>query len=129
MSNPFDTINAINSGKDSIRGSENPEAAEKLYTPWMVNRGLSYFPDTIMYANDMNMSPDLPKIAQNDYLLNTIRPRKRFSKWHKPDKDSEIEFLAEFYQVNLSRAREYRSILTSDQINMLKARTIKGGIA
>ena len=53
---PFDFINDINTGKkDLINGSDNPELAEKIYSPFLTNRSLSYFSDTVSLANEMNM--------------------------------------------------------------------------
>jgi hypothetical protein len=61
---PFDYINAINANKDIIGSSDNPEEVEKEYTPFMVNRGLSYFVDTILYANEMNSASDISNKLQ-----------------------------------------------------------------
>lgn len=126
--NPFDFINAINqSKKDLIRDSENPELAEKLYKPFVVNKGLSYFVDTIMYANEMNRAHNLDNMLQNDYYLNSIRPKKRFGKWHKRIDNDSIEVIQEYYKVSYSKAVEISNVLTEEQINLIKTRTIKGG--
>jgi hypothetical protein len=96
MSNPFDYTNSITyTKKNLIRDTENPELAEKQYNAFLTNRGLSYFPDTIMYANDMNMRPELDGLLQYEYLLNSIRKNKRFSKWAKASKDEIVMQLAE----------------------------------
>ncbi len=69
MSNPFDYTNSITyTKKNLIRDTENPELAEKQYNAFLTNRGLSYFPDTIMYANDMNMRPELDSLLQYEYF-------------------------------------------------------------
>jgi hypothetical protein len=49
---PFDFINAINFTKKDLF-SEDP-MAKKDYAPFIINRGLGYFPDTVLYANEMN---------------------------------------------------------------------------
>lgn len=125
---PFDFINAINqSKKDLIRDSENPELAEKLYKPFVVNKGLSYFVDTIMYANEMNRANNLDNTLQNDYYLNSIRPAKRFSKWHKKSEDSDVETVQEYFKVSYVRALEITKILSKEQIDLIKTIIIKGG--
>ena len=126
--NPFDFINAINqSKKDVIRDSENPELAEKLYKPFVVNKGLSYFVDTIMYANEMNRAHNLDNMLQNDYYLNSIRKAKRYSKWHKKDDDTIVDNVQEYFGVSYVRALEITKILSKEQIDLIKTIIIKGG--
>lgn len=125
---PFDFVNAINmSKKDMIRGSENPELAEKSYVPFMVNKSLSYFVDTIMYANEMNKNFEIDNLLQNDYYLNSVRVSKRFSKWSKKLEDSDIEAIQEYYKVSLAKAIEITKVLKPEQIILIKEKNIKGG--
>lgn len=79
----FDYLNAINTTKKDLM-KEDP-LSEKDYVPFMINRGLSYFPDTIMYANEMNKYSSIPKDWQFAFYMHSIKPKKRFSKWHKKD--------------------------------------------
>lgn len=124
---PFDFINAINqSKKDLIRDSENPDMAEKLYKPFVVNKGLSYFVDTIMYANEMNKANQIDNLLQNDYYLNTIRPARRFSKWHKKSEDSDIECVQDYFKCGYVRAQEIVKVLTGEQLDLIRAIIIKG---
>ena len=76
---PFDFLNAINTSKENLFESD-PQAG-KDYKPFLINRGLSYFPDTIFYANQMNQHPSLDKDMQFFFFLNIISRKKRFSKW------------------------------------------------
>ena len=79
--NPFEFLNAINyTKKDLMVDPEN----EKHYNSFVVNRSLSYFPDTVAIANEMNKYHHLEKRLQFSFLINIIRKRKRFSKWIKP---------------------------------------------
>ena len=125
---PFDFINAINSKQkqDLIRASNNPEMAEKLYKPFVVNKGLSYFVDTIMYANEMNRATNIDNLLQNDYYLNSIRPAKRVSKWHKKLNDEDIEGVQEYFKVGFVRAQEIVKTLTSEQLDLIKTIITKG---
>ena len=125
---PFDYVNAINISKqDLIRKSENPVLAEKDYSPFLVNRALSYYVDTILYSNEMNRANHVDSILQNDYYLNSIRISRRFSKWAKPEESSDIESIQEFYKVNSRRALEISRVLTKEQIDHIRRRIIKGG--
>jgi CRISPR/Cas system CSM-associated protein Csm2 small subunit len=126
MANPFDFLNAINlSKKDLIR--EDP-LTEKDYNPFMVNRGLSYFADTVMYANEMNRHSSIPKIWQNDFYLTMITKKKRFSKWHKKEANSkQLELVMEYYKYSTEKAQEVFSLLTEDQLKQIEQSLNKGG--
>jgi len=125
---PFDYINAINANKDIIGSSDNPEEVEKEYTPFMVNRGLSYFVDTILYANEMNSASDISNKLQFDYLRNSIKPKKRFSKWAKRLSSENISVIKEIYKYSDRRAIEVLSLLSDSQIALLKEKLKKGGV-
>ena len=128
MANLFEFINSISDNKTNLmRDTENDDLAEKSYEPFMVNRGLSLYVDGILYAQEMNMYPDLPKKMQYEYLLHSIRKRKRFSKWPKKEKDELIGFIQNHYKCNVQRAQESLSILTIEQINKLKEKYETGG--
>ena len=125
---PFDFVKAINENKqDLIRDSENPDLAETFYKPFIINRAFSHFKDTIMYANEINMYPNISNKLQNDYYLNSIRKSKRYSKWHKKEEDDKIEAIMEYYNVNYARAREIGNVLTDEQLTLIKIKLIKGG--
>ena len=126
--NPFDFLNAINYTKiDVISTSENPEKAEKLYNPFLVNRGLSYFQDTVLYCNEMNMRHSIDKKLQFDFLLNSIRKNKRFSKWHKAEVDEDTQIICEHYNCSIRKAKEIVATLTADQLKQLKQKMHVGG--
>lgn len=125
---PFDFINAITHSKENlIAKSDNPELAEKVYEPFIVNRGLSFFADTILYANEMNRLALLDKEPQFAYLLNSIRPRKRYSKWLKQDKIEKLDIVSEYFGYSKSKAKDIINILTDDQIKIIKEKLQKGG--
>jgi hypothetical protein len=122
---PFDFINAINLTKKNL--FEDPQAS-KDYKPFLVNRGLSYFPDTVLYANEMNRNAGIPEDWQFSFFLNTIPKKKRFSKWHKKDADSEsLTLVKEYFGYSSEKALEALSILSDDQLVMIKEKLYKGG--
>lgn len=128
MAKAFDFVNAINDTKiDIIAESDDPKATEEEYVPYLTNRALSYFQDTILFANEMNTNIHLPKRMQFDYLINNVRKRKRFSKWEKVEKTEAIEVVSAYYECSLSKAREIVKVLTDNQIDDLRKRITKGG--
>ena len=129
MSNPFDYVNAILVDKKSMmRGTENDALAESGYNPWLTNTALSYHEDTILIANLVNMNHHLPKRAQFDILINTVRSKKRqFRKWVKTLADEDLDIVCETYNCNKTVGADYLSLLTEDQIESLKKQRHKGG--
>lgn len=124
MANPFDYITSISSTKNDMMEDE---LGEKEYNAFMVNRGLSYFPDTIMHANEMNMLAHVDKKLQYQYLLNSIRPRKRFSKWAKKKDDADLQMVMEYFGYNIDKAKSALSILSPDDVKNIKEKMNKGG--
>ena len=125
MANPFDYITSISQTKNDMMEDEQ---GEKDYNAWMVNRGLSYFPDTILYANEMNRMAHIDNKLQYAYLINTIRPRKRFSKWVKKKEDSDLEAVMRCYGYNIDKAKSALSILSPDQVKTIKEKLDEGGL-
>ncbi len=121
---PFDFVNAINKTKEDLL--KDP-TSEKLYQPFLVNKALSYFADTVLYANEMNMYRNLDNKLQFHFFLNSIRPAKRFAKWVKNQEDNDIAAVAEYYGYNPEKAQNAVSILSSDQLQLIKQKLEKGG--
>jgi Bacteriophage clamp loader A subunit len=125
---PFDFINSINEHKDLLSNAEDPEAVEKDYAPWIINRGLSFFSDTVNIVNFVNINHHLDKKLQYAFLINTIRPKKRFSKWFKKEKDSCLDLVKEAFGYSDKKAEAALSILSPSQIKEIKRRLSKGGL-
>ena len=124
MSSPFDYANAINQTKQNIMVDD---IEEKSYNAFMVNRSLSYFPDTVLFANEMNRHHHLDNRLHFDFLLNTIRKGKRFSKWAKAVLPEDLEVVKEYYGYSNEKAKIALTLLDNEQINELKQRVYKGG--
>ena len=122
--NPFEYVNAINNTKKDIMIDD---IAERGYNSFMVNRSLSYFNDTVLYANEMNIHHNIDNRLQFDFLINMVRKRKRFSKWEKVASESDVEVVKEYYGYNNEKARSALSLLTRENINELKQKVYKGG--
>jgi len=122
--NPFEYLNSINYTKKDVMVDD---IAEKEYNSFMVNRSLSYFPDTVFAANEMNTHHQLDSRLQFDFLINIIRKRKRFSKWDKKKIEGDVEVIKEYYGYSDSKAHEVLSLLTPDQLIILQNKVNKGG--
>ena len=121
----FSFVKAINQSKENLIASH-PES-ERIYDSFVVNRSLSYFNDTVMYANEMNKNHHIDPVLQNAFFLNTVRKRKRFSKWMKPSELEDLDVVKEYYGYSTEKAREALTLLSNSQINELKKRVFKGG--
>ena len=122
--NPFEYLNAINYTKQNVMVDD---LAEKSYNSFMVNRGLSYFSDTVLMANEMNRYHHIDNRLQFDFFINIVRKKKRFSKWNKPEIVSDVEVVKQYYGYSNEKARQVLTLLTSDQIDELKKKVYKGG--
>jgi len=115
-----DYLTAINHSKDSLMDGD--DLAEKQYAPFVVNRCLSYFPDTILHANHMNFHHVIDKKCQFDYFVGAVRKRKRFSKWLKNETEEDLEIVKKHYGYSNARAREVMDMLSPEQITEIKNR-------
>lgn len=122
---PFAFINSITFDKNDMTTEP---TFEKDYNPYMVNTGLSYFQDCLLFANEMNKHPHLGKKYQYKFLINAVEKKKRFSKWEKKEKlDNDMEAVIEYYNVSVEKAKYYLSVLNEDQLNIIKQKIYKGG--
>ena len=120
-----DYLYSINQSKKNIL--DNDIDAERKYPPYIVNRCLSSFTDTILYVNEMNKNSHLEKKLQYDFLLNSVKPRKRFSPWAKKDSIDYLDIVKEYYGYNDDKALQALRILTKDQLDYIKKLLNKGG--
>ena len=122
---PFDYIKAINKHENIMK---NDPFAEKDYMPFLVNRGLSFFQDTILQVNEVNRLHFLDKKLQFDYLLNNIRPRNRWSKWLKPDKIENLELVKTYFGFGNEKAKDALEVLSDKHIEEIKNQFTEGGV-
>jgi len=121
---PFDYLNSMNDTKQDIMTDDTDERA---YVPFVINRTLSYFSDTVAIANEMNRYHHIDKKLQYHFLINIIRKRKRFSKWIKPDLVSDMEVVKQYYGYSNEKARQVFHLLSPEHIEELRKKVSKGG--
>ena len=120
-------LNAINHTKERLLDSEDEEW-EKKYPPFIVNKCVYPFQDTIMLVNEINQLPHLDKKLQFDFLLNSIRSRKRFTPWLKASRIEDLQYVKQYYGYSNAKAKQALDILTDEQISTLKHKLRKGGM-
>jgi hypothetical protein len=121
-----DYIPAISNTKLDLMDTDD-EHWEKKYPAFMVNKTFSHFQNTILYSQEMNKNHHLDNKLQFDYLLNTIRPMKRFSKWPKKTTHIDLEYVKEYYGYSDTRAEEALGLLNDEQLKIIKQTLNKGG--
>ena len=121
-----DYLNAINHTKEPLLDSEDEEWTKK-YPSFIVNKCLAPFPDTIQLVNEINQLHHLDKKLQFDFLINSLRPRKRYTPWMKAKKLENLEYVKEFYGYNNEKAKSALDILSDEQISAIKRKLNKGG--
>ena len=122
-----DYINSINYTKEPLMDTED-EQVERNYAPYVVNRCLSYFIDTILHANQMNELSQADKKMQFDYLKNSIRKRKRFSKWLKNEISDDFMIVKNYYGYSNTKTKEIISLLKKEDIESMRLYLTGGGI-
>ena len=120
-----DYLYSINQSKKNIL-DDDPDAVRK-YPAFVINKCLSSFTDTVLYANEMNKNSHLPPRMQYDFLINSVKPRKRFSPWTRKDSIDYLDVVKEYYGYNDDKALQALRILTKDQLDKISYLLRKGG--
>ena len=121
-----DYLNAINYNKTPLMDTEDEEW-EKKYPSFIVNKCVAPFTDTILLVNEINQLHHLDKKMQFDFLLNSLRPRKRYTPWLKAKKLENLQYVKEYYGYNNEKAKVALDILSDEQISAIKQKLNKGG--
>ena len=121
-----DWLKSINETKTNL--IDNDSTLEPKYLPYIVNRCMSGQIDTLMFANEMNISTHLDNKLQYDFLLYTLRKKKRFSPWMRKDELSNLSIVKEYYGYSDEKARQVLPLLTEDQLNIITRRLNTGGL-
>ena len=121
----LDVLYSINQSKQNLMsdGTLKP----RQYRPFIVNKALSQHLDSVLYANEMNKCHSLDKKMQYDFLINRLKPRKRFSPWIKRDTLENLDLVKEYYGYSHNKAITALRILTKSQLDEIKLLLYKGG--
>ena len=120
-----DWLNSINISKENLL-DEDP-LLEKQYPPYIINRCLSGHIDCVMFVNELNKNHGLSKKLQYDFLLNSLRKKKRFSPWLRQDKIKDLDYVKRYYGFSNEKAKQALRILTKEQLTFIKSKFETGG--
>lgn len=120
-----DYLNSINQSKKNILDDD--DQAVKEYPPFIINKCLSGFIDSVLFANEMNKNSHLSKKMQYDFFINSLKPRKRFTPWVKKQSLENLELVKQYYGYNHNKAIAALRILTNTQLEEIKKLLDKGG--
>ena len=121
-----DYLNAINYTKEPLLDTEDEQWVKK-YPPYIINKCIAPFPDSLMLVNEINQLHHLDKKLQYDFLINSLRARKRYTPWMKAKKLKNLEYVKEYYGYNNEKAKSALDILNDEQISAIKTKLNKGG--
>lgn len=120
-----DWLNSINQTKNNL--IEEDPSLIKEYPPFIINKCMSGHIDCVMFANEMNKSPNLDKKLQYDFYINIVRKRKRFSPWLRKDKIKDLDAVKSYYGYSNEKAQQALRILSKEQIDFIKQKLDVGG--
>ena len=121
-----DYLNSINYTKESLLDTEDDQWVKK-YPSYIINKCIAPFPDSLMLVNEINQLHHLDKKLQYDFLINSLRTRKRYTPWMKAKKLKNLEYVKEYYGYNNEKAKSALDILNDEQISAIKTKLNKGG--
>ena len=123
---PFDLAHDLTS-----KERYDSDASEmKSYTKFLLNRTLSYHPDLIAYANEMNIHSDISDRLHYDFLHHSIDKKRRSKKfWAKSKKYEHLELIKEYFNYSNQKALSALSVLSDNDIETIKNLMNKGGVS
>jgi hypothetical protein len=113
-----DYLKTINYTKENIMLID--PLTETKYPPFIINKSLSYFTDTVLHANEMNRYAHLDNRLQYEYYLNAVRKRKRFSRWDKNNKSEKFDLIKEYYGYSDRKVNDVMDLISDEELGEIK---------
>ncbi len=120
-----DYLYSINQSNKNIMRED--KDAVKGYPAFIINKCMSHHIDSILYANEMNMHPELDKQMQYDFFINSLKPRKRFAPWVKKETLEHLDLVKQYYGYNHNKALAALRILTNSDLETIAKLLDTGG--
>lgn len=124
MSDIFQLVNWINDK------SHYPSEEElKMYQGYVINRIFSKYPDTVLFANEMNKASKVPPSVQFDFFFYGVSKRKRWGAKKEVEDTEKIELIKKAFKYSTHVARETVDLI--DELNawgLIKESLEQGGI-
>lgn len=125
---PFDFVTSISFSKENLFMED--DSTDKFYNAYIVNRALSFSPDMVLFANEMNQHNQIPVKNQWEFLSSSIRKKKRYDKWVKAEKESEtLTLIKTYYNYSNEKAKQVLPIITDDHVEYMKKKLDRGGLS
>ncbi len=125
---PFDFVTSISFSKENLFAED--DSHDKFYNAYIVNRALSFSPDMVLFANEMNQHNQIPVKNQWEFLSSSIRKKKRYDKWVKAEKESEtLTLIKTYYNYSNEKAKQVLPIITDDHVEYMKKKLDIGGVS
>lgn len=100
---------------------------ESEYVPFVVNRSLSYFVDTALFAAELDRIPKMDKWDQYLYYYICVPKCRRFQSWHRSENDKYLKAVAEVYNYSYIKAKTALKLLDKSQCVIIEKMVDKGG--
>ena len=117
-------LTSINQTKENLFETGNPEALEKAYPRFIINKMLSYHADAILLVNELNLrnGPNygISNRQHYEFLLRVLDKKKRYTKLSKPDVDEKVDLLVRVLKYSKDRALEVVDLYSEDQYERLR---------
>ena len=121
-------LKSINKSKINLI-RESAGISPNTYPAFIVRRLLSYSRDAILFANELNCTPNVDSQLQYEYFLHVLPKQNRFASLAKTEQDDNVSLLTTFYHCSKDKARTLVGLHTEKQLESIRARYRKGGLA
>ena len=125
-----DYLTSINKSKKNLmRDPEiNDPGVVSGYPAFLVRRLLSYHPDAILLANEMNRRPFLDNQLQYEFFLHVLPKANRFAPLHKNSTPENLELVKAYYRYSNEKALSVLPLHTQADFDHMKEFLSEGGV-
>lgn len=126
---PFTFVNSILKTKtDLLTG--HPERVSE-YNSFITGRALSFYPDTVLLAQQVNQRPHITPEMHYRFLMATVDGSnyRQFTKWPKEEDHPMVGDIAKYYECSLREARRLVEQHTEEQLEAIRKFCDVGGRA
>ena len=116
MRNLFDYLKSLTETKQDL---SNEEGFDSEYNPFMISRFLSMSPETAFFAQFINRG-NLSKKDHYLFLFHILPQKRIFLKYQKKDKNTDLKFIKDCFEIGDERAKEYTKLLSKKQLKLIK---------
>lgn len=123
--NVFDIVNNISNSRARL---DFTDEVDKLYNQYIINLAFSYYPDTVLIADELNKHKTLTNKQHYEIMFTLVNKKKRFSKWVKTKKHDDVKLISDYYQISNRKALEIIRFFSDSDLNNIKLSLDRGGM-